>query len=143
MCNGQLLPINQNQALFALLGTFYGGNGTTTFALPNLQGRTPMHMGGGFTIGSFGGEATHTLSQGEMPTHTHAVQGDSAAATIATPSGNVWAASPASPFSNTSNTTMLGATIGTAGGGQPHNNLQPFLVLNCVIALQGIFPSRN
>ena len=143
-CNGQTLSINQNTALFSLLGTFYGGNGTQTFALPNLQGATPLHMGGSFTIGQVGGEATHTLIQGEMPSHTHQLLGDPAAATTTAASGNVWASSTASPFSSTAANTGMNATaIGIAGGSQAHDNFQPFLVINFVIALQGIFPSRN
>ena len=149
LCNGQLLSINQNTALFSLLGTFYGGNGTTTFALPNIQGATPAHQGTGpqgnsITIGQIGGEATHTLSQIEMPSHTHTMLGDSATATSTTAAGHVWAASESSPFStNGPNTPMNATAIGTAGGSQPHDNFQPYLVINFVIALQGIFPSRN
>jgi len=143
LCNGQLLPINQNQALFSLLGTTYGGNGTTTFALPNLQGATPLHQGSGFVLGQVGGEATHTLTQSEMASHTHQLKGDPAAATAPSPSGNVWAASTASPYGSTPSTAMNLAAIGDAGGSQPHDNFQPYLVINFVIALQGIFPSRN
>jgi microcystin-dependent protein len=144
LCNGQILPINQNTALFSLLGTFYGGNGTSTFALPNLQGATPLHIGTGFSLGQVGGEATHTLLQGEMPNHTHQLKGDSAAATTPAASGHVWATSTASPFSSLApNTTMNASAIGNAGGSQAHDNFQPYLVINFVIALQGIFPSRN
>jgi microcystin-dependent protein len=144
LCNGQLLPINQNAALFSLLGTFYGGNGTTTFALPNLQGATPLHIGTGFSIGQRGGEANHTLTQGEMPGHTHQLQGDPAAATTPAAAGHVWAANTASPYSTiAANTTMNPSAIGIAGGSQAHDNFQPYLVINFVIALQGIFPSRN
>jgi microcystin-dependent protein len=144
LCNGQVLPINQNTALFALLGTFYGGNGTTNFALPNLQGATPLHVGTGFTIGQAGGEATHTLIQGEMPSHTHQLLGDPDAATTSAAAGHVWASNTASPYSTLgSNTTMNPTAIGIAGGSQPHDNFQPYLVINFVIALQGIFPSRN
>jgi microcystin-dependent protein len=143
LCNGQLMPINQNTALFSLLGTIYGGNGTTTFALPNLQGRTPMHFGNGFVIGQAAGEATHTLDSSEMPSHTHQVNGDPATATSAGASGDVWAKNTASPYSSTSNAVMSPAAIGNAGGSQAHDNFQPYLVINFVIALQGIFPSRN
>jgi microcystin-dependent protein len=146
LCNGQLLPINQNQALFSLLGTYYGGDGQSTFALPNLQGSTPMHVGNGainVVQGQIGGEAIHTLLQSEMPAHTHQVNGDPATATTATASGNVWAKNQASPYSSSSSTTMHPAAIGFAGGSQPHDNFQPYLVINFVIALAGIYPSSN
>jgi microcystin-dependent protein len=143
-CNGQLLPINQNQALFALLGTTYGGNGQTTFALPDLRNRVPMHMGDGHTLGQSGGQVSHTLTNAEMPTHTHLVQGStsdqggspSAAGGFLGAGNNVYRAA-------TSLTTMTPATVTNVGGSQAHQNQQPFLTLNFVIALQGIFPSRN
>ncbi len=149
LCNGQVLPINQNQALFSLLGTFYGGDGISTFALPNLQGATPMHVGtnpsNGHTVvqGQMGGEATHTIIIGEMAGHTHQAQGSSATASALGATGNVWAASTTNPYSNSSNTTMNAAAIGSTGGSQPHDNFQPYLVINFVIALLGTFPSRN
>lgn len=149
LCNGQVLPINQNTALFSLLGTFYGGNGITTFALPNLQGATPVHVGtnssSGNTVvqGETGGEATHTLILGEMAGHTHQAKGSSATAAATTPAANAWATSTANAYSTSSNAVMSSAAIGTAGGNQPHDNFQPYLVINFVIALQGIFPSRN
>ena len=144
-CNGQLLPINQNQALFSLLGTTYGGDGRVNFGLPNFQGRTPVHVGGGFTQGQAGGETSHTLVQGEMPQHTHTAQVQSANATTGTPNGNLLAGAPSFAYRNslTNPTTLVPGTITNAGGGQPHANQQPFLVLNFIIALQGIFPSRN
>ena len=142
-CNGQLLPINQNQALFALLGTTYGGNGTTTFALPNLQGRVPFHFGGNFTLGQTGGEATHTLSTSEMPAHNHLAMASSSNADQVSPSANFWAKGAASAYSAAPNNAMSPASLAQAGGSQPHENMSPFLVLNFVIALQGIFPSRN
>jgi len=143
--NGQLLAINQNQALFALLGTFYGGNGVNTFALPNLQGQVPIGMGSNFTIGQVGGEVSHTLTISELPQHLHTIQATSAAGTLPVPGGNVLANSPmyiASP-PDPAASALAPATLSFAGGSQPHLNMQPYLVINWVIALQGIFPSRN
>lgn len=144
-CNGQLLPINQNQALFSLLGTTYGGNGQTNFALPNLQGRVPMHIGGGLVQGQTGGEANHTLTIAEMPVHTHQVSGTSATVSQPSPGGNLWAngAQGKSYTNAAANGTMNAGSIGNTGGGQPHENMSPYLTLNICIALQGIFPSRN
>jgi microcystin-dependent protein len=142
LCNGQILPINQNQALFALLGTTYGGNGQTTFALPNLQGRAPMHAGGGFVLGQSAGEETHTLIAGEMPAHTHVLSGTAVTGKSAAPAGNTLAAARGA-YGETANAQLLATTIAPAGGNQPHENRPPFLVLNFVIALQGIFPSPN
>lgn len=143
-CNGQLLPLNQNQALYAILGTTYGGNGTTNFALPNLQGRAPVHVGNGVALGQSAGEETHTLTTQEMPTHNHMVVADSANATSADPGNGYWAASTeASPYATEASTTMAVNAIANAGGSQPHNNMQPFLVANFCIAVQGIFPSRG
>jgi microcystin-dependent protein len=141
-CNGQLLPINQNQALFSLLGTTYGGNGTTNFALPNLQGSTPIYTGNGFTLGQVGGEVNHTLTVAEMPAHTHLLTASSAPADQSVTAGTVWAKAPAA-YDTSPGTAMSQAEIPNAGGSQPHNNMQPYLVLNFSIALQGIFPSRN
>lgn len=144
-CNGQSLPINQNQALFSLLGTTYGGNGTTSFNLPDLRGRAPVHMGEGYTQGQAGGEATHTLSVHEMPAHSHVVKANSVSADSTGPAGKVWAPSTANPYTADSspNTTMSPAAITSTGGSESHENMQPYLVINYVIALQGIFPSRN
>ena len=145
MCNGQLMPINQNQALFSLLGTTYGGNGQTTFALPNLQARIPMHMGNGHTEGELSGEETHTLSVSEIPGHTHSVACSMVAGTLPGATKNVWAVdnNGNAPYSSLSDTTMAPNAIGVTGGSQPHANLAPFMVLNFCIALQGIFPSRS
>ena len=153
LCNGQLLPINQNQALVSLLGTTYGGNGQTTFALPDLRGRTPMHEGSGHTLGERGGESAHTLSIAELPGHTHtpAAIGDQASAPA--PSNvRMLAASRGAPLYRApdSNLTTMESgnapvppAVANAGGSQPHVNQQPFLTLNFCIALQGIFPSQT
>ncbi len=143
MCNGQLLPINQNQALFSLLGTTFGGDGRVNFALPDLRGRVPVGVGSGFVNGQRGGEETHALTQGEMPTHTHVARGASNAANTNTPSATALLGSQASTYGPATNlTAMSSAAIGTAGGSQAHENRQPFLALNFCIALQGIFPSQ-
>ena len=145
LCNGQLLPINQNQALFSLLGTTYGGDGRVNFALPNLQGRVPIHVGGGRTLGERGGEQAHTLSQQELPAHTHAVQASAAAGTQNVPANNMVLSQRAAevyrPPSNLG--PMVAGTVTNVGGSQAHENMQPFLTLNFCIALQGIFPSPN
>ena len=142
MCNGQTMAINQNQALFALLGTTYGGNGQTNFNLPNLQGRMPVHVGNGIILGQVGGETAHTLNLSEMPQHTHQVMGSSTLASSGDPTGNLWATGNAA-YGPVSNTTMNPACIPNAGGSQPHDNMSPYLVLNFCIALQGIFPTQN
>ena len=143
LCNGQILPINQNQALFALLGTTYGGDGRVTFALPNLQGNVPIHEGGGHTLGERGGEQAHTLSTGELPLHGHALFGADNPAMTNVPTNN-YLGQQANVYGAATNLTALAPSeIGNAGGGQAHANMQPFLVLNFCIALQGIFPSRN
>lgn len=143
-CEGQFLPINQNQALFALLGTTYGGNGQTTFALPDLRGRVPMH-GSAHHRGEKGGEVSHTLSSSEMPTHTHLVTGTTLTSNTASPSGSIFADVVGQIYTNNVNnlTTLSPATITSVGGSQPHLNMQPYLALSFCIALQGIFPSQN
>ena len=144
MCNGQILPINQNQALFSILGTTYGGNGQSTFALPDLRGRIPFHTGNGFTLGQSGGEEAHTLISSEMPSHTHLPAASSGTAPDqGTPVANLWVAQTTDLYAATANNVMNPAAITTVGGGQPHENRPPFLVLNFCIALLGIFPSRN
>jgi len=157
-CNGQTLPINQNQALFSLFGTTYGGNGQTTFGLPNLQARVPVHTGNSFTLGQAGGEANHTLITSEMPAHNHFVQSDTQ--TAATSNQSAPAANevfglaigvpssgsnfPVNPYGAGSPGGVLATqVIGLTGGSQPHSNTQPYLVLNFIVALQGVFPSRN
>lgn len=144
LCNGQLLPINQNQALFSILGNTYGGNGVTTFALPDLRGRTPMHVGNGITLGQSAGEENHTLTTNEMPAHVHLVSGANVDATEKLAGGNIWASSANLPFSpGPVNTVMNASSMGSAGGSQPHSNMQPYLALNYCIAIEGLFPSRN
>ncbi len=144
LCNGQLLPINQNQALFSLLGTMYGGNGQTTFALPDLRGRGAIHVGAGFIEGQAGGQEFHTLTQSEMPTHIHFMSAVTEVGTTTAPSNNWLARSATEPYRAFSNpTTMHPASITNYGGSQAHENRQPYLVLNFVISLQGVFPSRN
>jgi len=149
-CNGQFLPINQNQALFALLGTTYGGNGQTTFALPNLRGQVPIHMGNGHTLGETGGTTSVTVNLQQMPTHLHALNASNQQAnqaTLVTPPGNtpnILAAVTGAQYANAASLTPLTPdSVTNVGGSQPHNNMMPFLVLNFIIALQGIFPSRN
>src|SRR5438132_14317736 len=144
LCDGQLLPINQNQALFSLLGITYGGDGRVNFGLPNLQGRTPLHMGNGFTLGERGGETSHTLNLSEMPAHTHAVMGTEDNATSSTPAGNFWAKPGQNAYANAAPDSPLNPlAVTNVGGSQPHDNMSPYLVLNFIIALQGIFPSQN
>lgn len=143
LCNGQLLPINQNQALFAILGTTYGGDGVTTFALPNLQGRVPVHVGNGIILGQRAGEQSHTLNISELPAHTHTPVGSSSSASSASPAGDLWASLSSSGYSPSPDTTMNPASILPTGGSQPHDNMSPYLALNFCIALQGIFPSQN
>ncbi|MDH3451997.1 MAG: tail fiber protein [Gammaproteobacteria bacterium] len=146
LCDGQLVAISQNDALFSLLGTIYGGDGRTTFGLPDMRGRIPIHAGSGpglstRRIGSRGGAENVTVSANQMPAHTHQLQADADVANEHTPGGNVLAAAPVYTNS-TPATPMAGAAIGTSGSGQPHPNVQPFLCVNFIIALAGLFPSR-
>ena len=145
LCNGQLLPINQNQPLFALFGTTYGGDGRVNFALPNLQGQTPIHIGGGFSQGQTGGEQSHTLSSAEMPAHAHVAQGTTSNADQPIPTGNLLgAANNMYTGANAGNLTPLEpSSISALGGSQAHQNMQPYLTLSFCVALQGIFPAQN
>jgi microcystin-dependent protein len=146
LCNGQLLPINQNQALFALLGTTFGGNGQVNFALPNLQGRTPIHVGNRHNLGEAGGEKMHTLSINEMPMHTHVLNATNTVGNTIVPSNAAVFANvaPSQVFSGAQNlAAMHPSVVSNTGGSQPHDNMQPYLTLSFCIALQGIFPSRN
>ena len=147
LCNGQLLPINQNQALFSLLGTTFGGDGRVNFALPDLRGRVPIHVGSGHTLGERGGEQAHTLSIAELPTHTHAfnVTATDATASSPAPVGTLQLGTAALDIyrAPTGLAAMNAATMSNTGGSQAHLNMQPFLALSFCIALQGIFPSPN
>jgi microcystin-dependent protein len=150
-CNGQLLPISQNTALFSLLGTTYGGDGKTTFALPNLQGSVPLHPGqgpglSGYDLGETGGSETVTLSQLEIPAHSHALRGNNTLAETALPAGASIARQAFNLFQTTVNanlTSMSSQALAMAGGSQPHNNMMPYLTLYFNIALQGVFPPRG
>jgi microcystin-dependent protein len=141
-CDGQILPIDQNQSLFSLLDTTYGGDGLTSFALPDLRGRTPIHVGNGHLQGQKGGEESHTLNAVEMPQHGHSARASSSNATSPLPQGNVLA-SANNVYGDPTNLTELHPQTVSSVGGQSHENMQPFLALNFVIALQGLFPSRN
>jgi len=150
LCNGQLLPINQNQALFSLLGTTYGGDGRVNFALPDFRSRTPIHVGNGHTLGERGGEEAHTVNISELPQHLHFVQAQPAQAdtvfiqTASPVSQNVFGTVVGGIYGNPTNLiAMNAASVASVGGSQPHENRQPSLVLNLVIALQGIFPSQT
>lgn len=147
LCNGQLLPISQNTALFSILGTTYGGDGRTTFALPDLRGRSPVHFGNELPLGSRTGAEAHTLSANELPAHTHGLQGLSDVANTTTPVNSLPAAKGRGgrDIYATSGPTqdLHPQAIGVTGQGQPHENMQPFLTLNFIIALQGVFPSQN
>ena len=141
LCNGQIMPINQNQALFALLGTTFGGDGRVNFALPNLQGRTPIHVGSGHTLGERGGEQAHTLSTAELPQHAHVLNATNANGATDNPVNNVLGAAASLYGTPGSLVAMSSQSTTSAGGSQAHLNMQPFLTLSFCIALQGIFPS--
>ena len=146
MCNGQLLPINQNQGLFSLLGTTFGGDGRVNFALPDLRSRTPIHSAAGFTLGQAGGEQAHTVTMNEMPAHNHFVNASSATGTANIPTNALMLAvsTPQSIYTAATNLQAMDpGAVSNVGGSQAHLNMQPFLTLNFCIALQGIFPSPN
>jgi microcystin-dependent protein len=143
LCNGQTLPINQNQALFALLGTTYGGNGQTTFNLPNLRGQVPIHEGNGHTLGEKGGTTSVTVNIQQLPTHLHPVNASPTNGNTVSPNNTFFGAALNVYRSPDQLTTLLPASVSSVGGSQPHNNMMPYLVLNFIIALQGIFPSQN
>ena len=147
LCNGQLLPINQNQALFSLLGTTYGGDGRVNFALPDFRGRIPIHVGSGHTVGERGGAQAHTVSIAELPTHIHFASVSANAATTNDPrlaGATLGMSAPNLQYQSASNLVAMNpSSVGNSGGSQAHLNMQPFLALNFVIALQGIYPSRN
>lgn len=144
LCNGQLLPINQNQALFSLLGTTFGGDGRVNFALPDLRARTPIHVGGGHTLGERGGEQAHTLSIAELPQHVHEARASSTPGSTQDATNNVLGTVASRIYTDPSALTALSpTTITNVGGSQAHLNMQPFLTLSFCIALQGIFPSPN
>ena len=142
-CNGQLLPINQNQAMFSLLGTTFGGDGRVNFALPDLRGRVPMHMGQGHTLGERSGQESHTVTISEMPQHVHFLNAVDASGTLGNPSGHLLAQVNNAYTAPANLTTLSPSTVGNNGGSQAHTNQQPYLVLNFCIALQGIFPSQT
>jgi microcystin-dependent protein len=143
LCNGALLPVKTNQALFAVIGATYGGDGTTTFALPNLQGRTPIGANAQFKLGVAGGEETHVLTVSEMPQHTHTAAGSSITASAVTPAGNVWAKTSPNSYNSSANVTMSPDAISSTGSSAAHSNMQPYLALSYCIAITGIFPSKH
>lgn len=146
-CNGAIIPIDQNDALFNLIGTTYGGDGQTTFALPNLQSRIPIHVGPGFALGQAAGAETVTLTTSQIPAHSHVPQASNVSTSppnVTSPAGNVWAQSTLGAFSSAAPTlSMDPAAIGSTGGSQPHDNMVPYLVVNFIISLFGVFPSQS
>lgn len=145
-CDGQILPINQNQSLYSLLGTTYGGDGRTTFALPDIRSRTPIHVGNGHALGQKSGEETHTLSANEMPQHNHTLNASSGTSASADPNGQIWGNARErlyASYNASSATNMNSSLMANTGGSQAHENMQPYLAVNYCIALQGLFPSRN
>ena len=143
-CNGAIIPIDQNDALFNLIGTTYGGDGQTTFALPNLQSRVPVHVGPGFALGQSGGAETVTLTVSQIPAHSHVPQANSGAGNNQSPANGVWSQSSLNQFSpSPPDASMDPAALGSSGGSQPHDNMVPFLVINFILSLFGVFPSQS
>ena len=144
-CDGSLVPISQNEVLYQLVGTTYGGDGVNTFALPNLQSRIPVHQGSGYAMGQMGGSETVTLTTAQIPAHAHAAACNSGSGILNSPANNVWAASAsAKQFTDQPpNTTMSPAALASSGGSQPHDNMVPYLAVNFIISLFGIFPSQT
>jgi microcystin-dependent protein len=145
LCQGQLLAISEYDVLFQLIGTTYGGDGQDTFALPNLASRIPYHQGAGYVLGQTGGVEQVTLTQQQLPVHSHSANANTPNANQPAPAGNVWGAGTLSGYTSThaANTTMNAAALAPAGGSQPHDNMPPFLCVNFIIATQGVFPSQN
>ena len=144
LCQGQLLSISDYDVLFNLIGTTYGGDGQTTFALPNLQSRVPLHQGAGYQLGSLGGVESVTLTPQQLPVHSHLANGSDATANLTSPAGAVWATSSRSAYSSAAPTASMSPTaLAASGGGQPHDNMPPFLVINFIISLYGIYPSQS
>jgi microcystin-dependent protein len=144
LCNGQAIAISQNDVLYNLIGTTYGGDGVTTYNLPNLQSRIPFHVGNGLVLGQISGSETVTLNTTQIPAHTHTLSANSGSGSQASPGSGVWAASVLDEYSTAANShTMAPSTFGATGGGQPHDNVPPFLVINFIIALYGIYPTQN
>ncbi len=144
LCNGQIIPIDQNQALFTLIGTTYGGDGVNTFALPNLQSRIPVHQGAGFVLAQMAGQEQVTLTGQQVPMHSHSAKASNTTGNQGNPVGSVWAQSSLNQYSNASpSVTMSPAAIGNSPGALPHDNMMPYLVVNFIIALFGVYPSQN
>jgi microcystin-dependent protein len=145
LCNGQLLPIGPNPALFQLLGFTYGGDGVSNFALPNLQAKVPMHVGNGLKFGLMGGELNHTLQVPEIPAHTHVLNASSNNSDVNSPAGHLWASKTGyTPYSTaTPNFLMAPSASGSAGSNVPHNNMSPYLILSICIAITGVYPTQS
>jgi microcystin-dependent protein len=150
ICDGSVLSISQFEVLFVLIGTTYGGNGTTTFNLPDLRSRLPIHQGDGYVIGAFGGSENVTLTSAELPAHSHTVQSSTAHGNTSSPAGALWATDGtgvAAPYRKAASggtaVALAGGTVAPSGGGQPHENRQPVLGMNYIISLFGVFPSPN